>query len=295
MKIKDSLGERIFDKINIIFMILLCVTIIFPFAQQLVISISKPEEISKLGLHLFTANPTLDAYKRIFLTNTLVNAFGLTIFKTVVGTTLSVLISCMLAYPLSKRWLVGQKFWMGLVVFTMFFSGGMIPTYILVRGLHLTNTIGALILPGLCTAWNIIIIRNFFSSLPEELEESSKIDGANDLIIFWKIIMPLSKPIIATITLWTLVGHWNAWFDAMIYIRKPSMKVLQIVLRETINDASNISGDAISQELGLSGSQYTSESIKAATLLVVTFPILCVYPFLQKYFVKGIMIGSVKG
>jgi putative aldouronate transport system permease protein len=298
MKIKKSLGEKVFEIFNITIMVLFCITIVYPFVQQIMLSFSTPNEASIIGLHLWVKNPTLDAYKRLFVSDVIFKAYYWTILRTVIGTCLTVTVSAMLAYPLSKKYYWGRKVWMGLIVFTMFFSGGLVPTYILVRNLHLTNTIWALIIPGLCSAWNIIIIRNFFASLPDEVEESAKIDGANDIKIFFEIILPLSTPILATVTLWTMVGHWNSWFDAMIYITGNKIKVLQIVLRETLNDATQMSGFnellAIS-EMDKQGQAYTPESIKAAILLIVTLPILCVYPFLQKYFVKGIMIGAVKG
>ena len=204
----------------------------------------------------------------------------------------------MLAYPLAKTQLWGRKFWMWIVVFTMFFGGGLIPTYLLIRNLHLFNTIWALVLPGLVSAWNIIILRNFFYSIPEELEESARIDGANDLLIFFRIVIPLSAPVIATVTLWTMVAHWNSWFDALMYTTGGKIRILQIVLREVLDNANQMSGASGRlnlNEVEMQGQLYSPESIKAAILMAVIIPIVCVYPFLQKYFVKGIMVGAVKG
>ncbi|MDF2924636.1 MAG: lplC6 [Paenibacillaceae bacterium] len=298
MKIRKSTGERVFDSFNVIILFLFCLTILYPFVQQIMLSISPPSEARLIGLHLYVKNPTLDAYKRIFFSGVIFEAYYWTILRTIIGTILTVLVSAMISYPLSKRYLWGRKLWMWLVVFTMFFSGGLVPTYLLVRSLHLTNTIWSLVLPGMLSAFNIIIIRNYFSSLPEELEESARMDGANDIFIFFRIIMPLSTPVIATITLWTMVWHWNSWFDAMIYITNDKIKVLQVVLRQTLNDASQMSGmnELLAlNEIEMAGQLYTPESVKSAILIVVVLPILCVYPFLQKYFVKGIMIGAVKG
>lgn len=294
---KTSASYKVFTVCNVAFLCLLCLTIIFPFWQQAVISISPPNEAKVISLHLYTLNPTLDAYKEILMRGSVPQAYFWTILRTVLGTLLTVTVSCMLAYPLSRKDLILRKLWMRLIVFTMFFGGGMIPTFLLVKNLGLTNTIFALVLPGMCSAYNIVIIRNFFSSLPNELEESAYIDGANDVQVFFRIVVPLSKPIIATITLWAIVGNWNAWFDAMIYITGNKIRVLQILLRDVLTNAEDAALASVSG-LGYldSGNQnYTAESIKAAILMATTLPIIMVYPFLQKYFVKGIMIGSVKG
>lgn len=298
-KIRRSAGESVFDACNAALMVLLCISILYPFWQQVVLSFSKPNEASAIGLHLYTLSPTLDAYRRIFMGGQIFEAYYWTVFRTAVGTLLTVTITAMLAYPLSKTYLLGRKFWMWTVVFTMFFSGGLVPTYLLVRNLHLTNTIWSLILPGLCSAWNIIIIRNFFYSIPDELEESARMDGANDLFIFFRIVIPLSAPVLATVTLWTMVSHWNAYFDAMIYMTSDRIIVLQILLRKVLDSANagQMAGmdTALLQPGEMDGMNYTPESVKAAILMVVVAPIICVYPFLQKYFVKGIMVGAVKG
>ena len=279
-------------------MVFLCITIVFPFWQQIVISISPVDEASEVSLHLYTANPTLDAYKRLFKTGTIIDAYFWTILRTVLGTVLTVTVTTAMAYPLSKRNFTGRNFWMSLVAFTMFFGGGLIPTYLVVHRLKLLNTIWALVLPCLCSAWNIIIVRNYFQSLPEELEESAKIDSANDIQIFARLILPLSKPILATITLWTMVDHWNAWYDAMIYTSGNKIIVLQNFLRQMLDDASRMTGsdiDSLLNQMTAQGQNYNPESVRAAVLMLVTGPIICVYPFLQKYFVKGLMVGSIKG
>ena len=174
----------------------------------------------------------------------------------------------------------------------MLFSGGMVPDYLLIRDLDLINSIWSLILPGAISAYNITIMRNYLMSLPDSLEESAYIDGANDIVILYKIIVPLSLPILATIALWTAVGHWNAWFDAMIYIQDTDKQVLAITLRRIVLQGSNSVVTMSGEEMS---TQTTSDTIKAATIMVATVPILCVYPFIQKYFVKGVMVGSLKG
>lgn len=298
MRMKKGFLEKSFDVGNAVFMTALCLTIVIPFWQQIVISLSPPGEANIISLHLIPKNPTIDAYQRIFIGGSILKAYYWTILRTVLGTFLTVIVTAMMSYPLSKKGLYGRPLWMGLVVFTMFFSGGLIPTFLLVRDLHLTNTIWALVLPGLCTAWNILIMRSFFMVLPDEVEESAKMDGASELSIFFKIVIPLSTPVLATVTLWTMVGHWNAWFDALIYNTNGNIKVLQIQLRDVLQDAYQMSGAdqiALDPTADHTGSRYTPESIKSAILMLVVTPIILVYPFLQKYFVKGIMIGAVKG
>jgi len=197
------------------------------------------------------------------------------------------------AYPLSKKHFPHRGFWTGFIVFTMFFSGGLIPTYMVVKGLGLLNTVWALILPGLVPAYNMIIVRNYFMSISPSLEESAKLDGANDFTILLRIILPVSMPIIATVTLWTIVGHWNSWFDSMIYSQNARKQVLQVVLRRIVLEGSN---EVVNMNAGMDDmSSVSPDNIKAATIMVATFPILMVYPFIQKYFVKGIMVGSLKG
>jgi putative aldouronate transport system permease protein len=294
---KTSSSYKAFIIANAAFLTLLCLTIIFPFWQQAVISISPPNEAKTVSLHLYTTRPTMDAYREILLRGSVPRAYFWTILRTVLGTFLTVSVSSMLAYPLSRKDLALRKLWMNLILVTMFFGGGLIPTFLLVKGLRLTNTIFALVLPGMCSAYNIIIIRNFFSSLPSEVEESAFIDGANDMQVFLRIILPLSKPILATVTLWAVVGNWNAWFDAMIYISGNRIRVLQILLRDVLTNAEDAALASVSGlgYLDSANQSYTAESIKAAILMATTLPIILVYPFLQKYFVKGIMIGSVKG
>jgi putative aldouronate transport system permease protein len=201
------------------------------------------------------------------------------------------IVMTMAAYALSKKHLPHRKYYTLYIVITMFFSGGLLPTYLLVRGLGLFDTIWALILPVLINTYWLMIMRNFFMGLSVEIEESAKMDGANDIRILYSIIMPLSKPILATIGLFCAVFHWNAWFDALIYTQDKSLTILQILLRRLI-----VSGDVLNiQQMLADANTATPESIKAAILIVVTAPILIVYPFLQKYFTKGILVGSIKG
>lgn len=293
MKIKRSAGERIFLACNNVFMVALCITMIYPFWNLLSLSFAG-QGVATTRFYLWPPVSTMDNYRRVFANTHIWTGFANTLFRTVIGTALSLIFSIHIAYPLSKRYFPHRSFWTALVVFTMFFSGGMIPDFVLIRTLGLYDSRWALILPLLINTFNMIIIRNFFMDIPDSLEESARIDGANDIVILYRIILPVSFSIIATVTLWTAVGHWNAWFDSLIYISDGSKQVLQTILRRIVLEGSqqlmNLQGGTI-QDTG----NVNTETIKAATIMVATVPILLVYPFVQKYFVKGVMVGSLKG
>ncbi|UJF31783.1 carbohydrate ABC transporter permease [Paenibacillus hexagrammi] len=217
----------------------------------------------------------------------------MSIIVTATGSLLGMLMTAMMAYPLSKNMLRGKTFFTLMIFFTMLFGGGMIPNYILIKNLHLFNTLPALILPGLISAWNFFIMRNFFAALPESLEESARIDGATDIRIFFQIILPLSKAVLATIVLFMAVGYWNDFFSSVLYMVDKDKWSLQAVLRQIIGQTSSAMSQAgvdISTE-----SEVSSQSIVMASIIVATTPILLVYPFLQKYFMKGVLVGSLKG
>ena len=291
-KIKVTPGERAFDIFNTVFLGLLAFSMLYPFWYLFATSIADAQKQAMSQIYILPQYFSLQSYKQVLASSSIWYGFFWSIFRTVVGTLVALFLGYNLAYCLAHKDFPNRKFWTSLLVFTMFFSGGMVPEYLLVRDLGLLNSVWSLILPGAISAYNITIMRNFLMSLPESLEESAHIDGANDIRILYQIILPLSMPIIATVALWTAVGHWNAWFDGMIYITKNNKQVLQVILRRIVLEGSNnmvtMSGEAI-------GARVTSETIKAATVIVATFPILCVYPFIQKYFVKGIMVGSLKG
>lgn len=208
------------------------------------------------------------------------------------GSTLTLIVSVCLAYPLSKKHLPNRTFWTGIIVFTMFFSGGLVPGYLLVKNLGLIDSPWSMILPGLVPTFTMIIIRNFFMTLPEGIEDSARIDGANDAVILFRIVVPMSLSIIATAVLWTAVDHWNSWFDCLIYINTARKQVLQLMLRRLVIEGTQQAVQLDNQMNDLL--QANTETIKAATIMVVTLPILILYPFLQKYFVKGIVVGSLK-
>jgi len=291
-KIKRSVGEHIFDWTNVIFLGILSFTFLYPFWYLFALSIADADKAALSQITFLPSYFSLDSYSNVLSSKYVYLGFMWSVIRTVVGTVVALLLGYHLAYVLSKRYLPNRTFWTTLLVFTMFFSGGMVPDYLLIKDLNLMNTVWALILPGAISAYNITIMRNFLMSLPDSLEESARIDGANDLTILYKIIFPLSMPILATVGLWTAVGHWNAWFDAMIYIRDNEKQVMQVVLRRIVLQGSNDMVTLYGEEVDTST---TSETIKAAVTMVTTIPILCVYPFIQKYFVKGVMVGSLKG
>ncbi len=286
-----SSGFDFFLVFNTVFMILLAIIMIYPFLFILNLSLSTPEGATLGGAFLTPRGFTLKGYEQIIESKYLWTAFFNSVFVTVVGTTASVLVTAFAAYSLSKSFLPGKSLFTFLITFTMLFSGGLIPTYLVTISLGLRNTRAALILPKLVSAFNLIIIRNFFQNLPEDLEDAARIDGAGVLRIFFQLIFPLSMPAIATISLWYAVGYWNDFFQCLIYMQDRSKMVLQLVLREVVM-MSNLgeyiadSSEEVSQ---------IPESLQAATVMFATVPVLLIYPFIQKYFVKGILIGSLKG
>lgn len=290
-KRKRSPSSLAFDAVLYLLLFVIMVLTIVPFLEVVTISLSPPSVASEFGLHLFPKEIDLSGYKKVFAYSQIWRSYMNTIVRTVLGSVLSLFLYIIGAYPLSRKYLPHRKFWTMFIVFTMYFSGGLIPSYLLVNNiLKISNTIWALILPPAMSAYTLIIVRNFFESIPEELEDSAKIDGANDITILFRIMVPLAKPCLATVSLWSIVYHWNSWFDCMLYIQKESNYVLQMLLRKIlidgqIQDISMIPGTGV----------VNTETMKMATLVVSVIPIIAIYPFLQKYFTKGVMVGSVKG
>ncbi|GIN55967.1 carbohydrate ABC transporter permease [Lederbergia ruris] len=292
MKIKASLGERIFDFLNVLFMLVLVFATLYPFLYVLFSSLSDPGLLAKnRGILYLPLGFTVKAYELVFQNPMIIVGYLNTIFYVVVGTTINILLTSIGAYALSRKNAMLTKPIMMFITFTMFFSGGLIPTYLLIGQLGMIDTRWALIIPNAISVWNLIIMRTSFKGIPDSLEESARIDGANDWTILFRIILPLSLPVIAVMILFYGVGHWNAYFDAMIYLRNNDLWPLQLVLREILIENST---DNFITGVG-GGDRYPiGETVKYATIIVATLPILFLYPFLQKYFVKGVMIGSIK-
>jgi putative aldouronate transport system permease protein len=288
------LGEgRAFPLFNYAFMAAMSVTTLYPFLFLLTSSLSGLD-MSLGGFSLLPRDFTLDNYAKVISNRSIGTGYYNTILRTVLGTACSLVVTLCLAWPLSKKSFPNRTFWTALIVFTMFFSGGMIPTYLLVRRLGLIDSIWALVLPELVTAYNFVIARNYMQTIPNSMEESAKIDGANDIVILFRVILPVCKPIIATLALWIAVWHWNAWFDAMIYMTTAGGQVVQLVMRRIVLEGSDQMTQMMA-ETQRQGLVIAPEGLKAATIMATTLPILCVYPFIQKYFVKGVMMGSLKG
>ncbi|WP_312880331.1 carbohydrate ABC transporter permease [Paenibacillus phytorum] len=291
---RESFGERLWYFILNIGMLLVSIVTLYPFWHVLMYSLSDPKLAMGGGLFLWMKGFSLTSYELLLQSKGIYYAYGNSIFRLVIGTAINIVLTAMLAYPLSIRRFVGRNFITLMIFFTMLFSGGMIPTYLIVKELGLIDSIWSLIIPTALSAWNLIILKNYFQSLPAELEESANIDGAAPIRILFSVILPVSGPVIAAIALFYGVAHWNSYFDAILYINSDAKQVLQVFLRTMLQSSSlqQVQGtESLASSIGL----VTEESVKMATVVVSVIPMLLVYPFLQKYYVKGVMVGSIKG
>lgn len=290
-----TLGSRIFDIANYLIVTLIALTTIFPFIYIIGASFATEYEIATRPMFIIPQDVTTAAYEFIFSSNKILRGFGNSLFITVCGTAINLFFTVTMAYALSKSRLRGRNFFLNMVIVSMFFSGGMIPGYIVVANiLNLKNTYWSVLLPGAISAYNMMIVKNFFQGIPQELEESASMDGCTDIGVLLRIVLPLSLPVLATFGLFYAVGHWNAYFGAMIYMKTAKEKwPLQVLLRELIILSNGTAGDM--NNLDPEFVQPPEQSVKMAVIVVSTVPIMCVYPFLQKYFVKGVMVGALKG
>ncbi|TWE01032.1 carbohydrate ABC transporter membrane protein 2 (CUT1 family) [Neobacillus bataviensis] len=290
-----SREDKIFDTINFIFLTLICLAVLYPLYFVVIASISNPDLVYNGSVWLLPKEITFEGYKRIFSDPKIWLGYKNTIIYTVLGTAVQVSLTLMAAYALSRKDLYGKSFFMLLILFTMFFSGGLIPTYLVVKQLGMLNTIWAMIIPKAIAVWNLIVARSFFeSSIPNELLEAGKIDGCSNTKFFLKIVLPLSKPIIAVLVLFYAVGNWNSYFDALIYLNDESLYPLQLILRNILIQ-NQMSVQMMSDLDNLAAQQHVGEIIKYGVIIVAALPLLILYPFVQKYFVKGVLIGGVKG
>ena len=293
MKRNDTMASKIFDGFNVIFLIAFAVVTTLPFVYIIAGSFASQAEITARGFFFIPREPRLEAYEYIFASRLLPRAMVVSVLMTVVGTFVSMLMTITFAYPLSKRYLPGRNVMLMLVIFTMLFSGGMIPTFLAVRALGLLNNFWALILPNAISVWNLIILKNFFQGIPADLEEAARIDGASDMQVFVKIVLPLSTAAIATFSLFYAVGYWNSFRPALLYL--PSATEwwpLQLVLRNIVLLAGGFIADVVVDPEFI---QPPPDSIRNAVIVFATVPILLVYPFIQKHFTKGVMVGAIKG
>ena len=294
MKIKQKPVSRIFNISNYLFLFLFSLTILYPFWNLFLTSFSPVEEVSSLGLHIWIKNWTTSSWGYVFQENQVGRAYLNTLYRVVFGTALTLFVTFTGAFALSKRDLPGRRFITILYIFTLFFGGGLIPSYLLIRSLGLINTRLVLILPTALSVYYIVIARNFLMTIDKAMEDSAIVDGANYWTILFRIILPLSKPVLATIALWAAVGHWNAWFDALIYINEKKMRVLQLLIRDMLVHLISAELDEYMNDLN-ADEFLPPQSVRSVTILITIGPIIFVYPFIQRYFVKGVMLGSLKG
>ncbi|WP_238650613.1 carbohydrate ABC transporter permease [Paenibacillus piscarius] len=293
MTIKRTIGEKLFDSLNVLLMVLLIIITLYPLWHVLNASLSDSNRLmAHSGLLLLPDGFNLDSYKLVLSNPSILSGYRNTLVIVVLGTALNLLFTILGAYTLSRKSFMLRNPIMLAIVFTMFFNGGIIPTYLLINNtLHLGDNLLALIVPGLVSSYNLIIMRTAFQGISESLLESARIDGAGELRILWRIVVPLSMPVIAVMILFYGVGHWNSWFSAILYIRDRDLYPLQLVLREILIQNST---DSMTTSAAMGDKEAIGESVKYATVMVATLPILFIYPFLQKYFVKGVMIGAIK-
>ena len=292
VRVKKCVGDRIVDVIIQGVLGLIALSTVLPFLYVLAGSFATEKELTEKAFFIIPSVWSINAYRYAIQTANILRGLRNSIVLTALGTTMCMIFSLTFAYPLSKAHFRGRNWIMNMVIVTMLFSGGMIPSYIVIQSYGLLDTYWALVLPGLISPFNMIIIKKFFSGLPVELDEASYMDGANDLQIFTKVALPLSKPVIASISLFYGVGFWNDYFSAMIYLQSPEKFPIQIQLRSIILLTSTISDTVLDYDLN---GAPPDKAVKMACTVIATVPILCVYPFVQKYFTKGVMVGAVKG
>ena len=292
---RKTIGSVTFDICNVIVLTFLAIISLYPFLYVVFASFSESAALEvHRGFLWKMLGFSTSAYKAVFENEEIWTGYLNTVFYVCVGTFLNLIMTSLGAYVLARTNFFWNRVLLPMVLLTMFFSGGLIPTFLLVKSIGIYNTRWAVILPTLISTWNLFIMRTNFAAIPASLEESAEIDGANSFIVLLRIVLPLSMPVIAVMILYYGVGHWNAWFNAMVYLRNRNSYPLQLILREILiaNSTENMTA---SMDVGTADTQRVSETVKYATIIVATLPILCVYPFLQKFFVQGVMIGAVKG
>lgn len=289
-QIKDSLGYEIFKVVNTVLMVIICFVTLYPFLYLVAQSFSSEQAIMSGKVGLIPVDFNLETYISVLKKGDFLRSYKNTLIYSVIGTFLSLLFSCCLAYPLSKKEVVGSKVILKLIIFTMYFGGGLIPNYVLMQRLHLINKVAGFIIPSLLSTYYIILMKSFFSECPHELEEAGELDGLSPIGIFAKIVFPLSMPIIATMILFNAVGYWNNWYNAFLYLDKREQWPVAYYLRTIINGASTSAdpGEVSAEKMQIAA------NIKSCSMVLMALPIICIYPFVQKYYVQGMMLGGVK-
>ncbi|MEK5058400.1 MULTISPECIES: carbohydrate ABC transporter permease [unclassified Paenibacillus] len=298
--IKETRQDKIFLALNYLYVTIAFLVVAYPLVYMISASISDPKAVASGAMWLFPKDITFEGYQRVFQDTRIWSGYANTILYTVVGTAVNLMVTIPAAYALSRRDFVGRNFFMGMFMVTMFFGGGLVPTYLLIKELGMINSMWALILPSAASVWNIIVSRTFFQgTIPGELHEAAQIDGCSNLKLFLKIILPLSMPIIAVMALFYGVGHWNSYFSAMIYFNDSDKYPLQLVLRQIlVLQEMSAQGSGMmdsTSATALNNKAEVAALVRYAVIIVSTLPVIIIYPFLQRYFVQGVMIGSVKG
>ncbi|MDE6620473.1 MAG: carbohydrate ABC transporter permease [Lachnospiraceae bacterium] len=287
-------SDRVLDIVKVIILAIVVIVTVYPFWNVFIISINDATDSLRGGLFLLPRKLSLAAYTNILTRKTFLESIKVSVARTVIGTPVAVLVTSMLAYSLSRKDLVGGKFLNMLFIFTMYFGGGLVPYYMVLKNMHLLNTFWVYIIPMMMSVYNMILVKNYIESMPEELFEAAKIDGANDLLIFFRMVLPLTKPILMTVGLFVAISQWNSWFDAYLYTSSQSLKPMQSILVEILNQYQTKGSVSDQMSKAAAGVTVTPDSIRMAATMIVTIPIIMVYPFIQKYFVQGIMLGAVK-
>ncbi|MFD2115875.1 carbohydrate ABC transporter permease [Paenibacillus yanchengensis] len=293
--IKDSQGDRLFNIVNNTLLSLLLIIVLYPLLYVVSASLSSTDAVMSGRVWLFPVELSLEGYAAVFKNKSVLTGFINTITYTVLGTAINIVLSILAAYPLSRKDFKGRHVFMLMFVFTMMFSGGLIPSYLIVKDLGMINTLWSMVIPVALSVWNVIIMRTYFSvTIPGELLEASQMDGCTDFTFLWRIVLPLSGPIIAVIGLYYAVGHWNQYFNALLYLKSADKYPLQLVLRDILIQ-NEVNVEMLSDTKTAAARQGLRELLKYSLIVISSLPLLIVYPFIQKYFVKGVMIGSIKG
>ena len=290
-----SKEDWILDILKVIVLSVVTIITVYPFWNIFIISINDATDAIRGGLYFLPRKLSFSSYMEILTKKTFLGSIKVSVARTVIGTPIAVLATSMLAYSLSRKDLVGRKFWNLLFIFTMYFGGGLVPYYMVLKGIHMLNTFWVFIFPLMMSVYNMILVRSYVESMPESLFEAAKIDGATDLTVFFRLVLPLAKPILMTIGLFVAVNQWNSWFDAMLYNRMSDQyTTLQYELMKLLSSVTNQGASAESMKNATAASAVTPTSVRAAATILTMLPIVCLYPFLQRYFITGLTIGGVK-
>lgn len=294
--IRRNRGEKAFDAANLLFMLLMCALFLYPLLNMLSISMSNQFAVLRASITFYPIGIDLSSYKMIFENHDLWNSILNSIFVALVGCVLSLLLTSLAAYPLAFGDFYGKKAFNFFILFTMWFNGGIIPTFLTIRQLGLYNSLWALIINSMLTAYNVVIMRSYFQTVPLSIVESAHMDGANDFLILFRLIIPLSKPVLATVALWIIVGHWNDYLNSLLFLSSRSNYTLQLVLKELVlNAEASIHNISVASDTTTSGAAALGQQVRNGVLVVSMIPMVILYPFVQRYFITGVMLGSVKG